>query len=172
MALQVLREYYAKGDAFVQQPTVGVHSAADGAATGIIGILEVAQSDFTKLFADATVEEETAQREYDKQTNENAVQKAMKEADLKYQQKEQASLRKSLAEYKEDAEQEQAELDAVTEYLNTVAPGCTTKPMTYEERKARREAEIAGLKSALTILSGEAAEQPESFLAVRSARRA
>ena len=96
--------------------------------------------------------EDSAQREYDKVSQENAVQKAMKGADLKYQQKEQASLRKNLAEYKEDAEQEQAELDAVTEYLNTVAPGCTVKPMTYEERKKRREAEIAALKETLAVL--------------------
>jgi len=170
MALQVLREYYAQGESFVQQPEVGVHAASTGAATGIIGMLEVAQSDFTKLLADATVEEETAQRDYDKQTQENAVQKTMKAADVKYQVKEKASLEKNVAEYKEDSEGEQAELDAVLEYYAQVKPGCTTKPMTYEERKARRESEIAGLKSALQILEAEA-EAPEAFLALRAVRK-
>merc|ERR1719359_2186847 len=60
MALQILRDYYAKGESFVQQPTVTNHAKATGASTGIIGLLEVAQSDFTKLLADAEVEEETA----------------------------------------------------------------------------------------------------------------
>ena len=57
MALQLLRDYYAapEGDAFVQQPEVSVHAASSDAATGIIGILEVAQSDFSKLLADAEV---------------------------------------------------------------------------------------------------------------------
>merc|ERR1719316_1340655 len=94
MALQVLRDYYAAEPSLLQQPSVSVHSKAGGAATGIIGILEVAQSDFTKLLADATVEEDTAQKDYEKQTNENSVNKAMKEADVKYMTKEKASLKK------------------------------------------------------------------------------
>ena len=50
----------------------------------------------------------------------------------------------------------QAELDAVTEYLKKLDEMCIAKPDTYEERKRRREAELAGLKEALTILEGEA----------------
>merc|ERR1719454_76813 len=45
MALQILRDYYAeKGESFVQQPAVTNHAKATGEATGIIGMLEVAQS--------------------------------------------------------------------------------------------------------------------------------
>jgi len=171
MALQLLRDYYAapEGDAFVQQPEVSVHAASSDAATGIIGILEVAQSDFSKLLADAEVEEEAAVKAYEKMTHENEVAKTMKTADSKYQTKEKAGLEKSVAEHKEDREGEQAELDAVMDYYAKVKPGCTTKPMTYEERKKRREAEIAGLKEALTILEAESA--PTAFLALRTARR-
>merc|ERR1719377_459929 len=149
MALQILRDYYAeKEDSFLQQPEVGVHSKASGAATGIIGLLEVSQSDFSKLLADATVEEESAAKEYEK--------------------KEVASLEKSVSEFTSDIEAEQTELDAVSEYYDKLKPGCIAKPMTYEERKKRREAEIAGLKEALVILEGEA---PTAFLALRTTRR-
>jgi len=167
MALEILREYYAAPESLLQQPTTSVHSKSGDAATGIIGILEVAQSDFSKLLSDITVEEEAAAKEYEKVTHENNVNKAMKEADAKYQAKEKAGLEKSVADLKDDRASEQAELDAVLEYYAKVKPGCTVKPMTYEERKARRENEIAGLKEALTILSSES----PAFLAIRTARR-
>lgn len=167
MALQVLRDFYAADASFLQAPTTSTHSAATGEATGIIGLLEVAQADFTKLLATAEAEESAAQRDYEKVTQENAVQKTMKTSDAKYQAKEKTQLESSVAEYKEDSGSEQAELDAVLEYFATVKPGCTTVPMTYEERKKRRESEIAGLKSALQILEAEA---PESFL--QTVRRA
>merc|ERR1719324_659598 len=60
MALQILRDYYAEKESLLQQPEVSTHSKASGAATGIIGLLEVSQSDFSKLLADATVEEESS----------------------------------------------------------------------------------------------------------------
>jgi len=172
MALQILRDYYAAGsdEALIQQPEVGTHSKASGAATGIIGLLEVSQSDFSKLLADATVEEESAERQYEKISQENRVSTAMKDADLKYKTKEVASLEKSVSEFTSDIESEQTELDAVLDYYEKLKPGCIAKPMTYEERKKRREAEIAGLKEALVILEGEAGG-PEAFLAIRTARR-
>merc|ERR1719465_399545 len=168
MALQILRDYYAeKGDSFIQQPAVTVHSKATGEATGIIGMLEVAQSDFSKMLADATVEEESAIKEYEKITQENLVSKAIKEADIKYKTSEKASLEKQISELTSDIEGEQTELDAVLDYYEKLKPGCIAKPMTYEERKARREAEIAGLKEALAILEGETGM---AFLAVRARR--
>jgi len=168
MALQILRDYYAEGESLIQQPATSVHSAATGEATGIIGMLEVAQSDFSKMLADATVEEESAIKEYEKITQENQVTKAIKEADIKYKTGEKASLEKQVSELTSDIEGEQTELDAVLDYYEKLKPGCIAKPMTYEERKARRESEIAGLKEALGILEGETAT---SFLAVRTARR-
>jgi len=171
MALQILRDYYAdKEESLMQadQPATSTHSKASGEATGIIGMLEVAQSDFSKMLADATVEEESAIKEYEKITQENQVSKAIKEADTKYKISEKASLAKQVSELTSDIEGEQTELDAVLDYYEKLKPGCIAKPMTYEERKARREAEIAGLKEALGILEGESAT---SFLAVRTIRR-
>merc|ERR1719378_1434283 len=76
LGLKILREYYAKEDK--------AHSAAEGAATGIIGLLEVVESDFTKGLAEMIATEEAAQAEYDKETKENEILKATMEQDVKY----------------------------------------------------------------------------------------
>ena len=47
------------------------------------------------------------------------------------------------------------ELDAVNDYLAKLKPECECKAMSYEEKVARREAEIEGLKEALGILEGQ-----------------
>ena len=44
---------------------------------------------------------------------------------------------------------------------------CDAKAMSYEERKQRRDAEIAGLQQALEILAADSGEG-ESFLQKRS----
>merc|ERR1719453_1333696 len=136
----------------------------EGAASGIIGILEVVESDFARGLAETKTNEEMAQEQYDKTTQENKVTKATKEKDVEYKTKERASLEKKVSEAKTDLEGTQTELDAVLEYYDKLKDQCIAKPETYEDRKARREAEIAGLKEALSILEGE------SFLQVDTSR--
>merc|ERR1719335_955683 len=117
-------------------------------------MLEVIESDFAKNLAQEEAEEEAAQTEYDKLTQENKVTKVTKEQDVKYKTKEFQSLDKELTELKSDLEGTQTELDAVLAYDEKIKDECIAKPETYEERKKRREAEIAGLKEALSILEG------------------
>merc|ERR1719253_2404568 len=147
-ALSVLRDYYASEGKS--------HSAADGAGSGIIGMLEVVESDFTKGLSEMEVVESTSASDYDKVTKENEIARTMKGQDVKYKTKESAHLDKSVSETSSDLEGTQAEFDAVLEYLNKLAKMCVAKAEPYAEKKARREAEIAGLKEALSILEGEA----------------
>jgi len=153
LALKVLREYYAAAGAFVQ---TSAHKA-EGAAAGIIGMLEVVESDFSKGLAEMISIEETAQAEYDAQTKENEIAKVTKTQDVKYKGKEAKGLDKAAVEHTSDREGLQTELDAVNDYWTKIQEQCVAKAEPYEERKKRREAEIAGLKDALAILEGEAA---------------
>merc|ERR550514_1069657 len=166
MALKVLKDYYAKNAEFLQEkdfaafmqqpkPPAG-HSKASGSASGIIGMLEVAESDFAKNLAEAKAAEEQAQEQYDKTTQENKVATTIKEQDVKYKNKEKKSLEKFVSEATADLTGSKTELDAVLEYLEKLKEQCIAKPEPYEERKKRREAEVAGLKEALSILEGEA----------------
>merc|ERR1740120_606809 len=88
-ALKVLKDYYAsEGKA---------HDSADGAASGIIGLLEVV---------------EAAVAEYETVSKENEIEKTTKDQDVKYKTKESKELDKSSAELSSDRTGVQAELDA------------------------------------------------------------
>jgi len=156
LALKVLRDYYAKDKA---------HASDEGGGGGVIGLLEVCESDFSKGLIEMTSTEEAAQAAYDKETKENEIEKVTKEQDIKYKTEEASGLDKATAEATSDKAGVQEELDAVLEYLKGIEDRCIAKPETYEERVARRDAELAGLKEALSILENET-----SFLQQRSKR--
>mmetsp|Transcript_29933 Transcript_29933/g.69032 ORF Transcript_29933/g.69032 Transcript_29933/m.69032 type:complete len:704 (+) Transcript_29933:89-2200(+) len=174
-ATRVLREYYGKGEeepALVQQPEMPeFFKPAAGAGGSIIEILEVIASDFTKSLAQATLAEESAETEYDKTTQENKITKATKDQDVKYKTQEAAGLDKAVAEHSTDREGLQTELSAVLEYSEKLVDECVAKPETYEERKARRAAEINGLKEALTYLEAPAALIEQGSRTASGARR-
>merc|ERR1719388_101355 len=166
-ALQVLKDYYqgsafvqssSNFDAFMQQPAPPQkHSASGGAGGSIIDILEVCESDFAKNLATEETEEADAVATYEKTTQENKMSTTMKSQDVKYKTKEFKGLDKSISDLSGDKETTSTELGAVLEYYGKIKERCIAKPETYEERKARREAEISGLKEALSILENEAA---------------
>jgi len=144
-ALQVLRDYYSQQD-----------KGHQGAGGGIVSMLEVVESDFTKGLAEMESAESNAVREYEKVSYMNEVAKTSKGQDVKYKTKEGAGLDKATSEAESDREGVQAELDALNEYLGKLDKMCVAKAEPYAERKRRREAELAGLKQALQILEGEA----------------
>merc|ERR1719261_996396 len=148
LALKILNEYYAKEGKD--------HGAAEGAGAGIIGLLEVCESDFSKGLAEMVANEESAVKDYDRTTKENEITKATKDQDVKYKTKEFKGLDKETAEATADRAGVQEELDAVNEYYAGLKERCIAKAETYDERVKRRNAEIAGLKQALEILNGEA----------------
>merc|ERR1711937_123400 len=84
LALKVLREYYAKAK-----------SSSEGAAGGIVSLLEVCESDFSKSLAEMRTTEETAAAAYEQETKENAIEKTTKKQDEKYKRKEAAALDKA-----------------------------------------------------------------------------
>lgn len=149
LALKILNDYYAKAGKS--------HGSSDGAGSGIIGMLEVIESDFTKGLTEIEAVEQQAAATYEQTTKQNAVAKTTKEQDVKYKTQEAAGLDKKASELNTDREGVQTELDAVNEYLAELNKKCTYKVESYAERKARREAEINGLKEALEVLENETA---------------
>merc|ERR1719201_1537203 len=159
LALKILNDYYAKADKS--------HSSSDGAGSGIIGMLEVIESDFTKGITEMVAAEQMAADTYEKETKENAVEKTTKESDVKYKTKEFTGLDKTVAQLTTDKSGVEDELNAVNEYLASLDKKCTYKVESYAERKARRQAEIDGLKEALDVLESETAFVQTSLRGVR-----
>jgi len=167
MALSKLREYYGGASllqdgsqlaALMQQPAPPpAHKKSTGAGQGIISILEVCETDFAENLAKENAQEADAQAEYEKTTQENKVGKTLKEQDVKFKTQEIKALGKALTELSADKESAESEHAAVMEYYEKIKERCIAKPETYEERKRRREKEIAGLQEALSILENETA---------------
>jgi len=167
-AIGVLSDYYGSAasmiqddhafGAFMQQPAAPeTHSKSQGAGESIINILQVCESDFATNLAKVEAEEADGLAEYEKVSQENAVVKTTKEQDVKYKTAEAESQDKTAADYSADRDSSNTELSAVLEYYGKIKDRCIAKPETYASRKARREAEIKGLKQALSILEDETA---------------
>merc|ERR1712212_349587 len=157
-ALKILREYYQKeGASLVQEPTTSTHAASGDSGNGIISILEIAESDFARSVAESQAGEDDAVEVYEATTQANKVSTATKKAVVEGKTQESARLQQLISDATSDRDSVQAELNAVLEYLEKLRPQCTTEPQSYEDRKARRESEIEGLKDALNILENETA---------------
>merc|ERR1719262_694942 len=135
-AMGVLKSFY-EGGALIQtqtkrssRPEFG--GAKSDAASGIISVLEVAESDFTRLLAETETAEDAAADAYAKSTQDNKVSKATKEADSKAKQSEVKSLTVQLGHAKEDHASTSTELDAVNAYIDKLRPQCEEKAMSYE----------------------------------------
>lgn len=161
-ALGALKDFY--GDSSLVQtativassrqpspPKFGGSQAASGG--GVISILETMQTEFMKTVATAESEEREAVKAYEKQINENKVSKATKTAESKSADSQIKSLAVSIRDLTEDHKMASKELDSVMEYIEKLKPQCEGRVTPYEERKARREAEIQGLKEALAIIT-------------------
>jgi len=164
-ALKVLRDYYSNNDQ-------AAHNSQEGAASGVIAMLETVESDLSKNLFQMERVEEDAVAEFEAATQNFAVRKTSKNQDVKYKIKEHTGIDKAVSEHTTDREGVQTELDATDEALRKLEEMCIAKPEPYADRVARREAEISGLKDALGVLESESAFVQRSAKHLRVARRA
>merc|ERR1719262_687973 len=115
-------------------------------------IMDTMADEFSKTVAELQSNEREKKKAYDKMTNENAVAKATKEAEIKGAESEVEQLKIAEGQHSDDKTMTEDEMKALLEYIEKLKPTCVGVVVPYEERKAKREAEIEGLKQALTIL--------------------
>merc|ERR1712087_742268 len=161
-ALTVLKEFYAKaGDAtaLVQQNPPSIfdspYQGMQSENGGVIGMLEVIESDFARLEADTTAAEASAQKQYDSFMTDSKVDSAAKTKDIEHKTAKKQDQNQALTTKRSDLEGTQKELDAALAYFDKLKPSCVDAGVSYEDRVARRKEEIESLQEALRILNGE-----------------
>jgi len=159
-ALTVLKEFYAKAGkatALVQQPEIfdSPYKGMGGMAGGVVGMLEVIESDFARVQAETSAAEAAAVKEYDQFMHDSTVDKADMQRDIKHKTTKKENEANAVVEQKVDLEGTQKELDAALRYYDKLKPSCVDSGISYEERVKQREQEIQSLQEALKILNGE-----------------
>jgi len=166
-ALSVLNEFYAKAaeatslvqtkgkiaepEIFSDEPYTGMGAESGG----VVGMIEVIQSDFARLEAETSAAEAEASKQYDEFMQDSKMDKTQKTADLDHASASKSESETALQEKKVDLEGTQKELDAALAYYEKLKPSCVGENENYDDRVAKRKEEIESLQEALRILNGE-----------------
>jgi len=169
-AVEVLKEYYGDVGAFVQEdseqpaapPKLG--GAKSASAGGILSILDMMSDEFSTTVEKLQREEREAVEAFEKLTNENEVALTQKEMEIKMSESQVSSLTEAIGDYETDKAETTKTMDAILAYIDKLKPTCENRVVPYAERKAKREAEIEGLKEAFQILVETADAMNANFL--------
>ena len=162
-ALSVLKDFYAKAataTSFTQQkedPTIfeSEYKGMQSSNGGVVGMLEVIESDFARLEADTKSAEASAAKEHTEFMDDSSSDKASKATDIEHKTAKKQDESQALQTAEEDLAGTKEELDAALQYFDKLKPSCVDAGVSYEDRVARREEEIESLKQALEILDGK-----------------
>jgi septal ring factor EnvC (AmiA/AmiB activator) len=164
-AISVLQEFYAKaGQATAlvqeshQQPIPEAmdskpYQGMGAESGGVLGMMEVIQSDFARLETETTAAESTAAAEYEEFMDDSNIDIASKEKDVEGKQDRIEREQQKLFEKSSDLKAVEAELDAAVKTFEELKPQCADAQASYEEQKKLREDEMATLQQALDALN-------------------
>jgi len=123
-------------------------------AGGVLAMLEVIMSDFANVESETMANEAQSQKAYDDFMIDAKKTKAVKSKNIEMFTADKVAAESKLQTDTKDIKATQDELLAADRYFEKLKPQCIDQGVSYEERVAAREAEIASLKQALEILSG------------------
>lgn len=128
---------------------------ASGAGSGgsALSMLEDLSGRYTEALNEIISDEEKAVKAHAALLKRNAQFIADCTADRDAKVSERRAKLNELGQAKEDMKSNLVELHEVAKYLMDLRPSCDDIRSTFEERKKRREAEIAALKEALEVIS-------------------
>merc|ERR1719326_565556 len=144
-ALAVLKEFYAKAAKGAENLTVGYdgrtrllqgpeddapetfdepYTGMGGSSGGVMGLLEVIQSDFSRVEAETTAAEADAAKAYHRFMAESKKDKAVKTADTEHKTKSKTQKESDLQDTETDLKGTEDELQAAVFYYEKLKPSC------------------------------------------------
>jgi chromosome segregation ATPase len=132
------------------------YNGAQSEAGGIVGMLEVIQSDFERTISETEKSEAQAEQDHLKFMTETGVSLAEKETAEEQKTAENEAAKEKLSDADENLKSQMEILTGAVQELLDLKPVCVDTGMSYEDRVARREDEIAALKKADCILGAYA----------------
>jgi len=177
-AIDILSHFYgaaAKATVELQQPSVddeapdagfsGAYTGSQGASTGILGMMDVIKSDFARTISETLAAEEQAKRDFVEYERTTLMSIKTKETALEATEHELTECLEKLSTDGDELRTQQELFDAAVKTWEELIPGCIADPgMSYEERVARRNAEIQALKDAYCLLDDQEAGCSGVFL--------
>eukprot|EP00928_Gymnodinium_smaydae_P039283 TRINITY_DN2685_c0_g1_i2.p1 TRINITY_DN2685_c0_g1~~TRINITY_DN2685_c0_g1_i2.p1 ORF type:complete len:751 (-),score=234.44 TRINITY_DN2685_c0_g1_i2:45-2297(-) len=137
------------------------YQGSQGEAGGIIGMMEVIQSDFERTISEtAKAEAEAVQAHLEFMTETGKSLEAKKVANAE-QLKQKDTAEEQLEAASDSLQSNMGTLSTSISELLELKPVCVTTVMTYDERVSRREDEIQALKKGLCILEHSAQYGPD-----------
>jgi len=158
-AMAVLQEFYGS-EALIQMRQVPEMEAYTGMKTrggGVMGMLEVIDSDFARVESETEAAEVQAAEQY-----KSFMKEAEADVEAKHEAEFKLSLKKDKTEFaqeqlQKDLDAAQAQLKAANQYYEELKPQCVKVHVSFEERATMRQEEIAALQEAYKILDGKSA---------------
>jgi len=174
-AIQVLKDFYKESGMIAKEPWefvqvssqrsvelpdspdtwdasyTGVTDPKSG-SDGVLALLDGVMQKFSAMEADAKVQDETDQKNYegDMQAKKIELEETKQDTAMKTSKKD--SLQEKMEGLAAQLKHTTSEFDAVVQYLKDLQPACGEGDSSYEDRKKARADEITALRKAQTIL--------------------
>mmetsp|Transcript_54179 Transcript_54179/g.117043 ORF Transcript_54179/g.117043 Transcript_54179/m.117043 type:complete len:684 (+) Transcript_54179:79-2130(+) len=171
-AITILQAFYktaAKAKVFLEAspvdeeaPDSGLEGAYKGkqeSSVGIIGILEVIQSDFDRTVQKTKAAEKEAVADFVEFDRASKVSIKEKSTQIELNKQDLENIAVAIKRTIEDMQNAQDLLDKALQTIEDLKPMCIDTGMSYKERVGKREEEIAALKRALCILDPNRVEE-------------
>jgi len=173
-AVQVLRNFYKESGEIMKEPWEFIQTSRRGVelpdspatwdssytgvtdpksgADGVLTLLDETMDKFSRMEADAKVQDETDQKEYLADMAAKKIEIDETKTDTQMKTTKRNSMQESMEGAAATLKHTSSELDAVEQYLKDLEPACGTGDSSYDDRKTARAEEIQALRRAQTIL--------------------